>query len=136
MTVAPKVAIAPLSHPSVPLPIRYVDCLVVLAFLPFALLASLPVLGAVAGVTVWLVQRAIGVAIDNYAARQDDFRRATGLTFAGGMLRPLLMGLTILAIGKVGEREDGLTAALVVLVAFTIYLAMSFILRPQRKTSP
>jgi len=135
MTPGPNVANAPLSNDSVPLPIRYVDCLVVLAFLPFALLAGLPALGAIAGVTVWLVQRAIGIYIDVVAARTDDFRRATGLTFAGGMLRPLLMGLTILAIGKVGEREDGLTAALVVLVAFTIYLAMSFILRPQRKSS-
>jgi hypothetical protein len=124
-----------LTHDSVPLPLRYFDVLLVLAFLPFGLLAGLPALGVIGGVTVWVVQRAIGVAIDNYAAGQEDFRRATGVTFAGGMLRPLLTGLTILAIGQLGDREDGLTAALIALVAFTVYMLLSFIFRPTRKTT-
>ena len=81
------------------------------------------------------MQRALGVGIEGYAARQEDFRRRTALTFAGGMLRPLLMGITILAVGAVGEREDGLTAALLVLVAFTVYMTMSVIFRPQRNSS-
>jgi len=121
-------------HDSVPLPIRFFDVLLVVAFLPFALLAGLPALGAVAGVSLWIVLRAIGLAIDVYAAKQE-FRRATAVTFAGGLLRPLILGLTILAIGEVGEREDGLTAALIALVAFTIYMLLSFVFRPQRKTS-
>ncbi len=125
-----------LPQTGVPLPIRYFDVLLVLAFLPFGLLAGLPELGVVAGVAVWIVQRAIGVAIDNYAAGQDDFRRATGVTFAGGMLRPLFIGLTILAIGQIGEREDGLTAALIALVAFTVYMILSFIFRPTRSPAP
>ena len=116
----------------IPLPLRYFDCLLVLAFLPFALLAGLPELGSIVGVTVWVVQRVIGAGIDRVANRQGDFRRATGMRFAGGMLRPLLMGLTILAVGQQGEREDGLTAALIVLVAFTVYLLLSIIFRPQR----
>jgi predicted lipid-binding transport protein (Tim44 family) len=126
---------SPLPASRIPITLRYFDCVLVLAFLPFALLAGLPVLGSVGGVVLWLVQRALGVALDAYAARQDDFRRQTGLTFAGGMLRPLLMGLTILALGGLGEREDGLTAALIVLVAFTIYMILSIIFRPQRKPS-
>ena len=120
---------------SVPLPLRFFDVLLVLAFLPFGLLAGLPALGVIGGVTVWIAQRAVGVWIEHYAARQDDFRRATGVTFAGGMLRPFLTGLTILAIGQGGEREDGLTAALIALVAFTIYMALSFIFRPTRKAA-
>jgi hypothetical protein len=115
-----------------PLPLRYFDCVLVLAFVPFGLLASLPVLGVLGGAGIWLAQRALGVAIDGYAGRQDDFRRATGLTFAGGMLRPLLTGLTILALGQLGEREDGLTAALIALAAFTVYMIVSVIFRPQR----
>ncbi len=123
------------SPDTVPLPLRYFDCVVVVAFLPFALLAALPALGALAGVGVWLVQRAIGVWIERMAARTDDVRRATAMTFAGGMLRPLLMGITILAVGQLGERSDGLLAAILVLVAFTIYLALSFIFRPQRRST-
>jgi predicted lipid-binding transport protein (Tim44 family) len=126
---------SPLPVSRIPITLRYFDCVLVLAFLPFALLAGLPVLGSVGGVVLWLAQRAIGVGIETYAAAQDDFRRQTAVTFAGGMLRPLLMGLTILALGGLGEREDGLTAALIVLVAFTIYMILSIIFRPQRKPS-
>ncbi|MEA2125687.1 MAG: hypothetical protein QOI80_2469 [Solirubrobacteraceae bacterium] len=134
MTARQNVAAHPLPNTGAPLPLRFFDCVIVLAFVPFALLASLPALGAVGGAAIWIGQRALGVAIDGYATRQDDFRRATGLTFAGGMLRPLLTGLTILALGQLGEREDGLTAALIALVAFTVYMALSFIFRPQRNT--
>ena len=124
-----------LPHDSVPLPLRYFDVLLVLAFLPFGLLAGLPELGVAAGVGVWIAQRVLGIWLDGVADRQSDFRRATGITFAGGMLRPLLTGLTILVIGQLGEREDGLTAALIALVAFTVYMMLSFIFRPTRKTT-
>jgi predicted permease len=132
MTARQNVAAHPLPDTGVPLPLRYFDCVLVLAFVPFGLLASLPALGVVGGAVIWLALRALGVAIDGYASRQDDFRRATALTFAGGMLRPLLAGLTILALGQLGEREDGLTAALIALAAFTVYMILSFIFRPQR----
>ncbi len=125
----------PVPASGIPLALRYFDCVLVIAFLPFALLAGLPTLGAVGGVLLWLVQRALGVALDGFAAAQEDFRRQTALTFAGGMLRPLLMGITILALGGLGEREDGLTAALIVLVAFTVYMTIAFIFRPQRNAS-
>ena len=125
----------PVSATGVPLVLRFFDCVLVLAFLPFALLAGLPTLGAVGGALLWIVQRALGVALDQHAAAQTDFRRQTALTFAGGMLRPLLMGITILALGGLGEREDGLTAALIVLVAFTVYMTIAIIFRPQRTAS-
>jgi hypothetical protein len=135
MTARSYVADSPLPNAGIPLVLRYFDCVLVLAFLPFALLAGLPTLGAVGGVVAWVVQRYVGVLIENYAADQEDFRRQTGFTFAGRMLRPFLMGLTILALGQLGEREDGLTAALIALVAFTVYMIVSVIFRPQRNTS-
>lgn len=118
-----------------PLPLRFFDVLLVVAFLPFTLLAGLPQLGSIAGVALWIVLRSIGVTMDTYAAGKD-VRTATAVTFAGGMLRPLLLGITVLAIGSVGEREDGLTAALICLVAFTIYMVLSFIFRPQTQRNP
>jgi hypothetical protein len=50
------------------------------------------------------------------------------------MGRAWLAGLTILAAGLAGEREDGLTAAILVLAAFTVYFVLSLIVRPERKT--
>jgi hypothetical protein len=135
MTAGPHVATVPLSHDSVPLPLRYFDCVLVLAFLPFGLLAGMPTAGVLVGVFGWIAQRAVGAGIDHAAARQPDVRTATGLTFAGSMGRPLLAGITILVVGQVGEKKDGLTAALIMLVAFTVYLALSVIFRPKRNSS-
>ena len=62
-------------------------------------------------------------------------KSGAGIMLAGVMGRAWLMGLTILAVGLLGEREDGLIAAVLVFAAFTVYLALSLILRPQRKSS-
>jgi hypothetical protein len=121
-----------LTSAGIPLPLRYFDCVLVLAFVPFGLLAGITPAGVLGGAAIWIGQRALGAAIDGYAAGQDDFRRAMGLTFAGRMLRPLLLGLTILALGQLGEKEDGLVAALIALVAFTVYMIVSVIFRPAR----
>ena len=44
--------------------------------------------------------------------------------------RVWIVGLSILAVGLAADREDGLMAALTALVAFTVYLATSLIIRP------
>jgi hypothetical protein len=121
---------------AVPLPIRYLDCLLVVAFLPFGLLAGLPAFGVLVGAIAWLAQRALGTVIDARAAAAPDARSATAITFVGVMGRPFVLALTILAVGLLGEKRDGLTAAVLVLVAFTIYLVLSIVLRPQRNSSP
>jgi hypothetical protein len=120
---------------AVPLPIRYLDCLLVVAFLPFALLAGLPALGVLVGAAAWLIQRALGTVLEARAAAAPDARTATAITFMGVMGRPLVLGITILAVGLLGEKRDGLVAAILVLVAFTVYLILSIVLRPQRKSS-
>ena len=53
-----------------------------------------------------------------------------GATLSGGL------GTGPLVVGLVGEREDGLMAALLALVAFTVYLATSLILRPTERNTP
>jgi hypothetical protein len=50
--------------------------------------------------------------------------------------RVWVVGLCILAVGLAADREDGLMAALVALVAFTVYLATSLILRPLERNAP
>ena len=132
MNAPATVTADPLPDSGIPLALRYFDCVLVLAFVPFGLLAGISPLGVVGGAVAWIAQRALGAAIDAYAAGRDDFRSAMGLTFAGRMLRPLLLGLTILALGQWGEREDGLVAALIALAAFTVYLIVSVIFRPTR----
>ena len=50
-------------------------------------------------------------------------RRQVGLNLGGALGRAWIVGGAILAVGLAGEREDGLTAAVLVSVAFTVYFA-------------
>lgn len=116
--------------------LRYLDVLLVVLAAPFVLLTGLPVLGYVAGAAVWLVQRAVGVAIEGRLRRSHDVRALVGLGLGASLGRAWLVGLTILVVGLAGAREDGLMAAVLVLVAYTVYLVTSLILRPLERNVP
>ena len=116
--------------------VRYLDVVLVVLAAPFVVLLGAPVLGYAVGAGAWILQRIAGVAIERRAAAADDVKTSLGLNMASLVIRAWLMGLTILAVGLIAEREDGLTAGITVLVAFTVYFATSLILRPlERKSS-
>ena len=108
--------------------LRYLDVVLVVAALPFVALAGLPLLGYAVGAVAWILQRAAGVALERQAAKATDIRRQVGLNLGGTLARAWIVGGAILAVGLAGEREDGLTAAVLVFVAFTVYFALSLIL--------
>lgn len=114
-------------------PVRYLDLLLVAMALPFVLIASLPLLGYAVGAASWTLQRVAAVAIERRASASSDVRRQLGLNLASMLGRAWIVGLAILVVGVAGEREDGLTAAVLVLAAFTVYFAMSLVLRPLEK---
>jgi hypothetical protein len=109
---------------------RWLDVVLVILAAPFVVLTGLPVLGYVVGAVAWIVNRALGVLVERRARAQDDVRRAVGLNLAALIARSWLVGLTILAVGLAGEREDGLMAAVLLLAAFTVYFVTSLLLRP------
>ena len=108
--------------------LRYLDVVLVVAALPFVALAGLPLLGYAVGAVAWILQRAAGVALERQAAKTTDIRRQVGLNLGGTLARAWIVGGAILAVGLAGEREDGLIAAVLVFVAFTVYFALSLIL--------
>jgi hypothetical protein len=116
--------------------VRYLDVGLVVAAAPFVILLGAPVVGYVVAAVAWIVQRFAAVAIERRAARQSDYRAVLGLNMASLFVRAWLIGLTILAVGLIAEREDGLTAGITVLVAFTVYFATSLILRPLERKPP
>ena len=116
--------------------VRWLDVILVVATLPFVLLVGLPALGYCVGAAAWIVQRAAATTIERRAERSGDVRTAVGLNMASLVLRAWLIGLTILAVGLIADREDGLTAGITVLVAFTVYFATSLIIRPLERKSP
>jgi hypothetical protein len=107
--------------------LRYLDIVLVVAALPFVAFAGLPLLGYAVGAVAWILQRVIGVLLERRAARSQDMRLQVGLNFGGTLARAWLVGGAIIAVGLAGEREDGLTAAVLVLVAFTVYFAMTLV---------
>jgi len=115
--------------------VRYLDVMVVLLAAPFVILADGPVLGYVVGGAAWIFTRVVGALIERYA-RSRDFKAQIALNFGVMMGRVWVVGIAILVVGKTADRADGLMAALVALVAFTLYLATTLILRPtERNTS-
>lgn len=110
-------------------PLRYLDVVLVLLAAPFVILLGLPVLGYVVGAGVWIAQRVLEALLDKLAAR-GDVRRSIGIKVASMIGRVWLIGIGVLAVGLGAEREDGFTAALVCLAAYTVHLATALILRP------
>jgi hypothetical protein len=110
-------------------PVRYLDVALVVLAAPFVVLLGAPVLGYVVGVGVWIAQRILEAVLE-HAARRSDVRRAIGLKVASMIGRTWLIGVGILAVGLAAEREDGFTAAIVCLAAYTVHLATTLILRP------
>ena len=108
---------------------RWLDVILVVLAAPFALLMGAPALGYVVGGAAWILSRVIGAAAERRAKASGDLRKSVGLNFGALIARTWLVGLTILAVGLAGDREDGLTAAILVLAAFTVYLVTSLLSR-------
>lgn len=118
--------------------VRYIDVVLIVLIAPIAIPIGAPAVGYAVGAVAWTAQRFAGTAIERRALASEDPKRAIGVSLISSLGRVWLLALTILAVGLVGERKDGLTAALVVLVAFTIYFGMSLVTRPAqvRKDRP
>jgi hypothetical protein len=116
--------------------LRYLDVVIIVLAAPFVLLTGVPVLGYAVGGGVWIAQRLVSARLDARLRAQSDIRRAVGLGLALSLARAWVVGLSILAVGLIGARADGATAAILVLVAFTVYFAISLIIRPLERNAP
>ncbi len=110
-------------------PVRYLDVILIVLAAPFVVLLGLPVLGYAVGAIAWIVARVLEAVLERSAGRSD-VRRAIGVKVGSMIGRTWLIGIAIIAVGLAAEREDGFTAALVCLAAYTVHLATALILRP------
>jgi hypothetical protein len=108
---------------------RWLDVTLVVLAAPFAILMGAPALGYAVGAAAWILSRLIGAAAERRAKASGDLRTSVGLNLGALIARSWLVGLTILAVGLAGDREDGLTAAILVLAAFTVYFVTSLLSR-------
>ena len=110
--------------------LRYLDLIVLALAFPFFVVFSLPLLGYAVIAAVWIIQRVVQHYANAKAEASDDPRTSVGV-LAGSMLgRGWLTAGTILAVGLVGDRADGLAAAVMAISLFTIYFAAQMVVRP------
>jgi hypothetical protein len=107
-------------------PPKYVDLVVLAAALAVFVLGGLPMIGYAAAAAVWLAQRGIQVIAGRRATAElaaGNRQKAMGIVAATTLGRVWLMATVVLLTGLLAEREDGLAAAILVVVLFTVSFA-------------
>jgi hypothetical protein len=107
-------------------PPKFLDPLMLAAALAVFLLAGFPMLGFAVGAGIWLVQRIVqAIAAKRVAAElgAGNRQKAMGITAATTLGRVWLMTLSVLLVGLLADREDGLAAALLLTAFFTVSFA-------------
>ena len=107
--------------------LRYIDVGLVLATAPFVALAGLPMLGYALGGSSWVLTRLGAEWLDRRAG--SDLSQRVGYHVAGMMGRVWIVVCAVVAARVAGGRDDGVMAAVLVLAAFTVYFAMSMLVR-------
>lgn len=116
--------------------LRYIDLVLLWLTVPVALALGAPSFGLLLAAIVWTVQRLVALEVDRRAALRESAREAIGLNMATMMIRMWLVGTTVVVAGVAGEREDGVAAAVVLLVAFTVSLAATLLNRALSRPGP
>lgn len=106
-------------------PPKHVDLLVLAAALAVFVIGGLPLLGYAVAAAAWLAQRGIQVLAGRRTAAElmaGNRQRAMGFVAASTLGRVWLM-VTAVLLGGIVEREVGLSAAVLLLILFTISFA-------------
>jgi hypothetical protein len=118
--------------------LRYADLVVLAAALPVFIAADWPLTGYAVAAAAWIAQRLLFAYANARAARSlaaGDRRDAFRTTAISAMGRVWLVSVAVLLVGLLGEREDGLAAALLVAALFTIHLATLALTRQDPEAS-
>jgi len=108
-----------------PLILRYFDVALVVVAAPILLLIGVPARGYAIGAGTWLVLRAVGVAVEKAAASTHEVRTQISLRLGYMLGRLFGLALAVVLARRTGSQDDGLTALVVIAIAFTVQLAAS-----------
>ena len=109
--------------------LRNLDLVLLALALVLFLAVGLPVLGWVTAVVIWALWRFIGEFAERRAAAATQPKQTAGI-MAGSMVgRGWLLGLILLGAGLAAGKDVGLSAAVLVLVVFTVHFSLKIMLR-------
>jgi hypothetical protein len=109
----------------------YMDVVLVVVAAPIMLLIGVPAGGyCIAGGT-WIALRALGIAVERFAAATPEANRQIGVRMGYMLGRLFTLAIVVILVRKSDGQDAGLTALAVVVFAFTAQLVLSAFTRPR-----
>ncbi len=112
--------------------LRFFDVVLVVVAAPIMLLIGVPALGYLIGAGAWIGLRAVGVAAERMATATRDASRQITIRMSFMLSRLFLLALAVI-IARRTSQDDGLTALVVIGVAFTMSMATLAANRPRSR---
>jgi hypothetical protein len=113
--------------------LSYLDVVVLVVAAPIMLLIGVPAVGYLVGAGAWIVLRAVGIVVERSADTVADPRAEVTLRLAYLMGRLFLLAIAVILVRNGAGRDDGLTALVVIVFAFTTQLILSVLTRPRSR---
>jgi hypothetical protein len=113
--------------------LAYLDVVMLVVAAPIMLLIGVPAAGYLVGAGVWIALRAVGVAIERVVPSLRDPRGEITLRLAFLLGRLFTLAIAVIVVRNSAGRDDGLTALVVIVFAFTTQLVLSFLTRPRSR---
>ena len=113
--------------------LAYLDVVILVVAAPIMLLIGVPAVGYLVGAGAWIVLRAIGVGIERVVPSLRDPRGEVTLRLAYLLGRLFTLAIAVIVVRNAAGRDDGLTALIVIVFAFTAQLVLSFLTRPRSR---
>jgi len=113
--------------------LTYLDVVLVILGAPIMIAIGVSALGYGIGGGAWLALRAVGIALERTPGLHRDQRTEVGTQLAYMLGRLFLLALAIIVARNDGGRDGGLAALAVIVLAFTVQLAVSALTRPRRQ---
>lgn len=113
--------------------LRFFDVVLVVVAAPIMLLIGVPATGYLVGGGVWIALRAVGELVDRYAGSVGGQAGELTLRMSYLLGRLFTLAIAVILVRQDASRNDGLTALVVIVFAFTAQLALSFVNRPRSR---
>jgi hypothetical protein len=120
------------SDPAAPALLRYFDVVLVIVAAPIMIAIGVSATGYAIGGGAWIALRAAGEVLERNEALHADPRTDVSVRLGYMLARLFLLAIAVIIARTQAGRDAGLTALVVIAVAFTVQLAVSAITRPGR----
>jgi hypothetical protein len=113
--------------------LAYLDVVVLVVAAPIMLLIGVPAVGYLVAAGVWIALRLVGAGVERVAAASGEQSRELTIRMAYLLGRLFALALTVILVRRGYGKDDGLTALLVIVFAFTAQLILSIVTRPRSR---